>query len=223
MTALLFGSIGTIIETSELQHRAFNLAFEKHGLDWHWDRGNYREMLRVSGGVKRIEAYARERGIAVDAEAIHGTKTTIFLDLLRSGDSEIRPGVMDLLEHAAASGMKTGFVSGTEQATIDVILAALRDAGAPEFDVVTSRSLGLAEKPDPAIYAAALSHLGIDAGRALVVEDNVDGVAAAKAAGLYVIATPGAYIDAGDLGAADVVTDDLRAAGTGRLAQLIAA
>ncbi|MFT7179418.1 MAG: phosphoglycolate phosphatase-like HAD superfamily hydrolase, partial [Oceanospirillaceae bacterium] len=34
--AILFGSIGTLVETSELQRRAFNQAFSEAGLDWNW-------------------------------------------------------------------------------------------------------------------------------------------------------------------------------------------
>ena len=217
MQALLFGSIGTIVETSELQHRAFNLAFDIHELDWHWDRESYEEMLKVSGGVRRIMAYAARQNTVVDAQAVHATKTGIFLDLLRNGQTDIRPGVVDLLKRAKADGCKTGFVSGTEQATIDIIIALLRDAGVPDFDVVTSRALNVAEKPDPALYVAALSHLGIAAGQALAIEDNVDGVAAAKAAGLSVIGSPGTYTQASDLGNADVVTDDLYASVAERL------
>ena len=37
MKALLFGSIGTLIETSNIQRESFNQAFKEIGLDWHWD------------------------------------------------------------------------------------------------------------------------------------------------------------------------------------------
>ena len=37
MKAILFGSIGTLIETSDLQREAFNQAFKEAGLDWYWD------------------------------------------------------------------------------------------------------------------------------------------------------------------------------------------
>ena len=36
MSAILFGSISTIADTSELQRQAFNQAFKAHGLDWDW-------------------------------------------------------------------------------------------------------------------------------------------------------------------------------------------
>ena len=33
MRALIFGSIGVLVETSELQRQAYNRAFAEHGLD----------------------------------------------------------------------------------------------------------------------------------------------------------------------------------------------
>ena len=38
MQALFFGSIGTIVETSQLQYDAFHVAFAQHGLEWHWEK-----------------------------------------------------------------------------------------------------------------------------------------------------------------------------------------
>jgi len=39
--AILFGSIGTLIETSDLQRESFNEAFKEAGLDWYWDQEDY--------------------------------------------------------------------------------------------------------------------------------------------------------------------------------------
>ena len=38
MSAILFGSISTLADTSEMQRAAFNEAFRAHGLDWSWSR-----------------------------------------------------------------------------------------------------------------------------------------------------------------------------------------
>ena len=58
MKAIFLGSIGTIADTSELQLKSFNLAFEKHGLEWVWSPHEYTEMLKIAGGTKRIQRYA---------------------------------------------------------------------------------------------------------------------------------------------------------------------
>ena len=50
MQAIFFGSIGTIVETSEIQRKAFNTAFEEFGLNWYWNTGNYINMIQKPGG-----------------------------------------------------------------------------------------------------------------------------------------------------------------------------
>ena len=66
--AIFFWSIGTIAETSHLQLKAFNAAFEFHKLDWHWSREAYAKMLKLAGGEKRIETYALLKNEIVDAK-----------------------------------------------------------------------------------------------------------------------------------------------------------
>ena len=75
---LLFGSIGTLIETSELQRESFNEAFKEAGLDWYWDQEDYRLMLKQSGGTKRVEDYAEKNNTTVQASKIRERKTQIF-------------------------------------------------------------------------------------------------------------------------------------------------
>ncbi len=66
--AILFGSIGTLLETSELQRTAFNQAFSENGLDWNWSPAQYQNLLKKSGGRQRIEDYAAQQGVEVDAK-----------------------------------------------------------------------------------------------------------------------------------------------------------
>ena len=75
--AILFGSIGTLLETSELQRTAFNQAFSKNGLDWNWNLTQYQDLLKKSGGRERIENFAAQQGIEVDAKKLHNEKTKI--------------------------------------------------------------------------------------------------------------------------------------------------
>ncbi|MEL6947920.1 MAG: hypothetical protein AAFO73_09850, partial [Pseudomonadota bacterium] len=52
--AIFFGSIGTLVDTTELQRRAFNAAFQGAGLGWRWDRSLFNALLKTVGGVARI-------------------------------------------------------------------------------------------------------------------------------------------------------------------------
>ena len=58
--ALLFGSIGTIVETSEIQRKSFNSAFKIAGLKWNWTKEIYKNLLNKSGGEERILRYAKQ-------------------------------------------------------------------------------------------------------------------------------------------------------------------
>jgi len=58
LQALLFDVDGTLADTERDGHRvAFNLAFEKAGLDWHWDEVLYGELLAVTSGKERMKHY----------------------------------------------------------------------------------------------------------------------------------------------------------------------
>ena len=58
--ALLFGSVGSIVETSDIQRKSFNKAFKQYGLDWNWTKRDYSNLLNKSGGKDRISRFAKK-------------------------------------------------------------------------------------------------------------------------------------------------------------------
>lgn len=212
MPAVLFGSISTLVDTSELQRRAFNEAFEAHGLNWNWSRDDYVSMLDSNGGAQRIADYARGRGDDVDAAAVHATKSRIFQELLGKSALEARPGVLDTVREAKRNEHKLAFVTTTSQANIDAILAALRPhISAKMFDLIVNGDSVKKPKPDAAAYAFALDQLSEDADFAVAIEDNVGGVAAARAAGVTCIAFPNENTTGGDFSGAVETVESLDA------------
>jgi HAD superfamily hydrolase (TIGR01509 family) len=210
MSAILFGSISTLADTSELQRQAFNEAFAAYGLDWHWSREEYVSMLSSNGGAQRIADYAAARGDDVDAAAVHAKKSAIFQELLASSSVAPRPGVVATVEHAKRNDHKVGFVTTTSLGNIDALLAALQPHISREmFDLIVNADSVKAPKPAPAAYEFALQQLGEDAGSAVAIEDNVGGVASAAAAGIRVIAFPNANTGDGDFSAADQTVESL--------------
>jgi len=189
MAAILFGSISTLADTSELQRRAFNDAFATHGLDWSWDRDTYRGMLAANGGTGRIAAYAEQRGDDVDAAAVHASKTERFHELLSSEPVAARPGVLDCLRTARARGIPVAVATTTSPANVAAVLtSAGLYAGA--LALVLDADQVTRPKPDPEVYLLALEQLAERAGGCVAVEDNPGGVAAATAAGLPCVAFP---------------------------------
>lgn len=210
MPSILFGSIGTLADTSEMQRAAFNTAFETHGLDWRWDRDDYVEMLRSSGGAQRIEDQARQTGEQVDAAAVHETKSEVFRASLVDSGVAPRAGVIEAVRTAKRDGVRLGLVTTTSPDNVGAVLQALApDLEAADFDLVVDTSVIESPKPDPAAYRHALTVLDESPDACVAVEDNVGGVEAALGAGLRVVAFPNANTGGHDFSVATERVDSL--------------
>ncbi|MEM8980058.1 MAG: HAD-IA family hydrolase [Pseudomonadota bacterium] len=192
MRAVFFGSIGTIVETSELQRAAFNEAFLLHGLRWHWERGTYQSLLGQAGGAARIARYATQKDERVDHISIHATKSRLFHRALRARRLDLRPGVMDVCAWAKSRGMALALVTTTDRAIVAALLEASFGADDVPFDLISAADPSLKPKPSPDTYRKALADVDLDPGTVLAIEDNADGLKAARAAGLTTVAFPGA-------------------------------
>lgn len=191
MSAILFGSISTVADTSELQREAFNAAFAAHHLDWRWERDEYRAMLARSSGRGRVVEYAQARGETVDATAVHETKSKIFQESVTTADLTARPGVVETIRGAKDAGLQVGLVTTTSRENVVALVEALAPGVTlDDFDVVVDATSVDEPKPDGAAYTFALERLGERAGDCVAIEDNVDGVRAATAAGVTCVAFP---------------------------------
>jgi HAD superfamily hydrolase (TIGR01509 family) len=200
LRAILFGSIGAVVETSERQREAFNTAFRQFDVDLFWDRETYQSLLQQPGGRRRIaEALANASVEANDAlvDAIYNEKTSLFLSALRAG-VEARPGVVNLLEQAGQAGLAVGFVSGTDRRVVDAVIEGAVGVNANQFDLILSGTDAKNAKPDPEIYRFALSQLAMEPTECVAIEDTVASGRAAMAAGIPVLFTPGALTEGDD-------------------------
>lgn len=198
LKALMFGSIGTLCSTSDLQLAGYNRAFSRAGLDWSWDRGTYETLLSVTGGKQRLPHYAALKGLDLPDDAvidrIHRDKTDYLTHALRPGECSARPGVARLIRDATAHGIKLAFVTTTERQNINALAAALDDQlSLSDFAVITDRDMVQAEKPDPEVYRLALSALSCHPNEVIAIEDTAACLDAAVEAGIRCIATPHAY------------------------------
>jgi len=190
MSAILFGSISTLADTSELQRQSFNEAFVAHGLDWTWEREDYVAMLEKNGGQDRVSSYAAARGEEVDALAVHRTKSEIFQQKLTEGVAP-RPGVVEVVEAARRDGVKLALVTTTSRGNVTALTQALhRTLDLAGFDLVVDSDQVEQAKPDKAAYAFALERLGELGDDCVAIEDNVGGVESATAAGVRCVAFP---------------------------------
>jgi len=208
--AILFGSIGTLVETSELQRRAFNQAFSEAGLDWTWNPDEYKIMLKKSGGRNRINEYATDRGIKVNAHELHLKKTEIFDNMMKEEGISLRPGVANLIGYAIDNNVHLAFVTSTSDANVDAIFMALNgQLNRNDFNFIGNDKMVSKPKPDSEIYLKALSNLKLNAKDCLAIEDTEVSMRSAINANIKCIAFPGALALDNDFSDAFYITDDL--------------
>ena len=216
-TALLFGSIGSVVETSDIQRRAYNQALQEAGLDWVWDRDTYAELLTQSGGKERLTmlAAATNSDLTVEQiEQIHARKTEIACDEVMRTQVSLRPGVAELIVLGKERGMKLAFVTTTYQPNVDAIFEAAGAAmSRDDFASIVARTDVAHGKPAPDAYLFALQQLGVEPAEALAIEDTANSVMAAKRAGIAVVATPGELSAGQDFWQADAVVGALSTSG----------
>ena len=194
MKAILFGSIGTLIETSDLQREAFNEAFREAGLDWYWDQEDYTKLLKKSGGTKRIEDFAEKNNTTVDAKKIRERKTQIYNTKINSTFIPPREGVLDVLEYAHINNIKIGFVTSTTLDNIDAVFKTLNNQiKKNHFDFIGNNSQIKEPKPAPDIYIKALNSLELKPSECIAIEDTVESALSADRAKIKCIAFPGLF------------------------------
>ena len=213
--AVIFGAIGVIAETSDIQRQSFNLAFREQGLDWEWNPQTYRRLLSINGGQARLRAYRAEnphRSNVSDAviTALHDRKTFHYATLTSNGTLMPRRGVAKLIKTCQSAGVSVALCTSTSVDNVNAIRAALGDHldfGA--FASITTIDKIANVKPAPDAYLHCLSQLGLAAHEVVSIEDTPVSMASAIAAGIAVIATPGAMTDDQDFSGASMITDDL--------------
>ena len=214
MSAFIFDVDGTLVESEELHRTAFNEAFGKANLSWHWDSYRYKELLKVSGGKERLRAFVDEEEITPDSpldelvEHLHRAKTAFYTSAVEDGALALKPGVAALIAEARDRGIRLAIATTTSRANVDALLAAVFD-DAGIFEVIACGDMVPAKKPAPDIYELALRELGLPASECLAFEDSENGLRSAKAAGLRCVVTPALYTSDEDFGTADLVLDDL--------------
>ncbi|MGY4512522.1 HAD family hydrolase [Bradyrhizobium sp. USDA 3650] len=217
--ALIFDVDGTLAETEELHRQAFNHAFARQGLDWQWDRADYKDLLRVTGGKERIRAHHERLRIAaplsdVDIAELHRIKTAHFAELVETGCCPLRPGMTDLLAAAKARGQRLAIATTTSHANIDALLSrALGTGWAADFDAIVAGDDVRHKKPAPDVYVETLARLKLNASGCVAIEDSANGLIAASRANIPVLITRSMFFRDDDFSGARVVLDDLSGLG----------
>lgn len=219
LQALIFDVDGTLADTERDGHRvAFNMAFEKAGLDWNWSVECYGQLLKVTGGKERIRYYLdefnrqfkRPHNLDEFIAQLHASKTDFYTRLLSEGSIPLRTGVRRLINEARDAGLRLAIATTTTPANVAALLQHSMAADAEDwFEVIAAGDIVPAKKPASDIYDLTLKKMNLPAQACLAFEDSHNGILSSHGAGLATVITVNDYTRGHDFSGALLVLDHM--------------
>lgn len=197
--AVVFDCDGLLLDTEKLWTKGEEALFAAYGQPHTAE--HERRMLGVSGAAAgKILAEVLDQP-GREKELIAELKDLCWNEVVEG--ARPMPGAVDLVAELHGT-VPLGVASNSPAALVKEALGktGLEDA----FDEVLGEEAVTKPKPDPDIYLLACDRLGADPFASLALEDSRPGMAAARAAGMYVVGVPsqpGTDLDA------DTVADSL--------------
>jgi len=141
-------------------------------------------------GSRGIELPHGEMTDPATAETVFGIgnhKSELVLAVLETDGVEAYEGSVALVKLLRRDGIKTAVVSSSNNCREVLQAAGIEDLFDVRVDGVVARRLGLPGKPAPDTFLEAARELGVEPGRAVVVEDAISGVQAGRAGGFGLV------------------------------------
>ena len=202
--AVVFDLDGVLLDSEQVWDEAREQLAKERGGRWH-DQAQ-KDMMGMSS--TEWSRYMHERiGLPESPEEINREVVERLSASYREHLPAL-PGAKEAVERLAAR-WRLGLASSSNRELIDLALELL---GVKQFFAVTVSSEEVARgKPAPDVYLEAARRLGVEPAHAAAVEDSNNGILAAKAAGMRVLAIPNRHFPPGEeaLAQADVVLDSL--------------
>ncbi len=175
---------GVLADSEEFICQAAMLFFKERGLEV--QAADF--LPYVGAGENRyLGGVAEKYGQPIaDIEAAKDRTYTIYGDIIKGHLKEL-PGASAFVKSCRDRGLKCALATSADHAKM---VYTMEEIGLPleNFDACLNGSLIERKKPFPDIYLAAAEALGVPIENCLVVEDAVNGVRAAKAAGARCLA-----------------------------------
>jgi len=195
--AVLFDNDGLLLDTEAVWSRAEQKLFALHGSEFTIE--HKRSLVGSSAEIagRKLAGFLNEPGR--ETELMEELNDLVLAEL--EGGVDAMVGARELLGLLRAGGVPVALVSNSPRRFIERS-HEVAGTGMP-FDAVISGHEVPEAKPAPDAYLEGCRQLGVDPGKRVVaLEDSPSGVAAAAAAGLFVVgipSVPGIELDQADL------------------------
>jgi HAD superfamily hydrolase (TIGR01509 family) len=202
-SAVVFDNDGLLLDTEEAWTRAEQTLFSGLGRVFTTEHkrtliGSSRSMAAV-----KLEAMLERPG---EGERLMDELHRLVMEEALQGVAP-RPGALVLIARLRDAGVPLGVASNSEREFLERTLSSAGLLHDGPFAVIVSANDIERPKPAPDIYLEACRRLGVASTEAVALEDSPIGVAAAAAAGMYVIGVP--YFTGTAIAGASMLADTL--------------
>ncbi|MBF6593893.1 MAG: HAD family hydrolase [Thermaceae bacterium] len=205
MKALIFDLDGTIFDSESAIFRAWQTVYAEQGATL-----TLQTWLPLIGtnevAFNPLTDIEGQVGRSVDHDAVLQRAKTLEQEYVNATDT--LPGVRELIAEAHAGGLGLAVASSSGRTWVEGHLQRL--GLIDYFSLLCTRDDVERTKPDPALFLRAAEGLGVKLNQAIVLEDSLNGIKAAKAAGIFVVVIPNPLTRHLDLSEADLILSSLK-------------
>lgn len=195
--AVIFDMDGLMIDSEPLAKEAWRILLGEYGYSLDQETTQSILGLRLLDTAHLIKS---KYDLPLNTREIADRRLELMLTLI-PGNLEAMPGLQKLLEAVDARGLRRAVATSSPDAYAPVALREV--AVADGFETIITGDMVARGKPAPDIYLAAAEALSLSPKVCLALEDSLNGVRAAKTAGMRCVAVPNVYSSVQDLAVAD--------------------
>ncbi|MFR5266915.1 HAD family hydrolase [Clostridium sp.] len=185
INAVIFDMDGVIFDTESLYLKHWCSIFSKYGYEM--TKENY---LLVMGRGRKVvkEKFLSIYGENLPIDNMYKEKDYELSKYIEENEVPIKEGAYELLEFLKVNGYKVALATSAKRGRA---MKHLKDSRFENyFDVIITGEDIEKTKPNPEIFLKALERLNIEPKKAIVIEDSIAGIKAAKNAGIFAIHVP---------------------------------
>jgi beta-phosphoglucomutase len=182
--AVIFDLDGVIADTAVVHHAAWKQLADEIGVPFDDVIGERLKGVDRLASLDIVLEAANRAYSDAEKQTLAARKNDYYRQQIeRFGPQHLLPGAREAIESTRRAGLKVALASASRNAPL-----LLRQLGIAElFDHVVDANQISRSKPDPEIFLAAASALGVAPGDCLGVEDAAAGIASIHAAGMVAV------------------------------------